>query len=110
MRYSSTAASDYDSMNVRRSDRQYSPFIFNFQGQKIVPTESVYAVFEAKQTINATLVKYAQEKVATVRSQHRTSLPIPSANDTAPAEKPAHILGGILHSRVTGARRSASRF
>src|SRR5213078_4537570 len=25
-------------------DRQYSPFIFNFQGQVIVPAESVYAV------------------------------------------------------------------
>ena len=30
-------------------DRQYSPFIFDFEGQKIVAAESVYAVFEAKQ-------------------------------------------------------------
>ena len=32
-------------------DRQYSPFIFKFQGQTVVPAESVYAVFEAKQAI-----------------------------------------------------------
>ncbi len=32
-------------------DRQYSPFIFHFEGQIIVPVESVYAVFEAKQTV-----------------------------------------------------------
>ena len=34
-------------------DRQYSPFIFNYEGQTIIPAESVYAVFEAKQTVNA---------------------------------------------------------
>ena len=31
-------------------DRQYSPFIFKYQGQTIIPAESAYAVFEAKQT------------------------------------------------------------
>ena len=56
-------------------DRQYSPFIFNFQNQTIVPAESVYAAFEAKQTINADQVAYAQRKVASVRRLHRTSLP-----------------------------------
>ena len=29
-------------------DRQYSPFIFSYEGQTIIPAESVYAVFEAK--------------------------------------------------------------
>ncbi len=27
-------------------DRQYSPFIFNFEGEKVILAESVYAVFE----------------------------------------------------------------
>src|SRR5580692_2477082 len=40
-------------------DRQYSPFIFTLEDQTIVPAESVYAVFEAKQTVDAELVKYA---------------------------------------------------
>src|SRR5664279_2966819 len=57
-------------------DRQYWPFIFTFQGQKIIPAESVYAVFEAKQTLNAELVGYAREKCASVRMLRRTSLPI----------------------------------
>jgi hypothetical protein len=47
------------------------------QSQTIVPAEGVYAAFEAKQTINANLVGYAQSKVASVRRLHRTSLPIP---------------------------------
>src|SRR5437763_1134303 len=34
-------------------DRQYTPFIFDFHGQRVVPAESVYAVFEAKQTAKA---------------------------------------------------------
>lgn len=77
-------------------DRQYSPFIFQYEGQTIVPAESVYAVFEAKQTINAALVAYAQSKVTSVRRLHRTSLPIPYAKGTYPAKPPIPILGGIL--------------
>src|SRR5258706_11590956 len=45
-----------EQMDVVILDRQYSPFIFNFHGQKVVPAESVYAVFETKQTINADMV------------------------------------------------------
>lgn len=77
-------------------DRQYSPFIFSYEGQSIIPAESVYAVFEAKQTINAPLVTYAQGKVASVRRLHRTSLPIPHAGGTYPAKPPGPILGGVL--------------
>ena len=77
-------------------DRQYSPFIFRYQGQTIIPAESVYAVFEAKQTANAALVAYAQEKVASVRQLHRTSLPIPYAQGTYPPKPLIPILGGLL--------------
>lgn len=77
-------------------DRQYSPFIFHYQGQTIIPAESVYAVFEAKQAINASQVSYAREKVGSVRRLHRTSLPIPHAGGTYPAKPLIPILGGIL--------------
>lgn len=77
-------------------DRQYSPFIFTYENEIIVPAESVYAVFEAKQTANASLVAYAQEKAASVRRLHRTSLPIPYAKGVYPAKPPTPILGGIL--------------
>jgi hypothetical protein len=85
-----------DQIDVVIFDRQYSPFIFDFQGKKIVPAESVYAAFEAKQTIDAGLVEYAQKKIASVRALHRTSLPIPHAGGTYPAKPPIHVLGGIL--------------
>ena len=77
-------------------DRQYSPLIFRFEGQEIIPAESVYAVFEAKQTINAPLLDYAQKKVASVRRLHRTSLPIPHAGGTYAPKTLPPILGGIL--------------
>lgn len=83
-------------MDVVVFDRQYSPFIFKYEGETIVPAESVYAVFEAKQTANATLVDYAQKKVASVRQLHRTSLPIPHAGGTYPAKPLIPILGGLL--------------
>ena len=51
-----------DQIDVVIFDRQYSPFIFNFQGQTIIPAESVYGVFEAKQTINADQLPMRSEK------------------------------------------------
>lgn len=77
-------------------DRQYSPFIFTYENATIIPAESVYAVFEAKQTANAALVAYAQEKVASVRRLHRTSLPIPYAKGVYPPKPLIPILGGLL--------------
>lgn len=85
-----------DQIDVVVFDRQYSPFIFSYEGQTIIPAESVYAVFEAKQTINADLVRYARGKVASVRKLRRTSLPIPHAGGTYPAKPLIPILGGIL--------------
>jgi hypothetical protein len=83
-------------MDVVVFDRQYSPLIFTYEGQTILPAESVYAVFEAKQSINAEHVGYAREKVASVRRLVRTSLPIPYVEGTYRAKALTPILGGIL--------------
>lgn len=85
-----------DQIDVVVFDRQYSPFIFQFEGQTVIPAESVYAVFEAKQSINAEQVAYAKKKVASVRRLHRTSLPIPHAGGTYPPKPLAPIIGGLL--------------
>lgn len=85
-----------DQIDVLIFDRQYSPFIFHYEGQMIVPAESVYGVFEAKQSINASEVTYAREKVASVRRLHRASLPIPHAGGTYPPKDLPYVLGGLL--------------
>lgn len=77
-------------------DRQYSPFIFKYKDQFVIPAESVYAVFEAKQSVTADMIGYAQEKVNSVRQLHRTSLPIPHAGGTYAPKEPIKIIGGIL--------------
>jgi hypothetical protein len=77
-------------------DRQYSPLIFVQGNEMILPAECVYAVFEAKQAIDAERVRYAMDKVASVRKLRRTSLPIPYAAGTHPPKEPGHILGGLL--------------
>lgn len=85
-----------DQIDVVVFDRQYSPFVFNYEGQTVIPAESVYAVFEAKQTLNLSMVKYAQEKVRSVRNLHRTSLPIPHAGGIYPPKPLIPIMGGLL--------------
>src|SRR5690349_3432850 len=102
-RYSSAKAFVVDSdghfseqIDVVIFDRQYSPFIFTFQGQMVVPVESVYAVFEAKQTISLGNITYAQAKAASVRALKQTSLPIPHAGGVYPPKAPIKILAGCL--------------
>jgi len=85
-----------DQIDVVIFDRQYSPFIFKFEGQVIVPAESVYAVFEAKQVIDAGQVRYAQDKALSVRKLNRTSLPIPHAGGIFPPKPLPYILAGLL--------------
>jgi hypothetical protein len=77
-------------------DRQYSPLVFRFKGTDVVPAESVYAVFEAKQHTTAEYVRYAMEKAATVRALHRTSLAVQTIDGRRDPKPLHHILAGIL--------------
>jgi hypothetical protein len=77
-------------------DRQYSPFVFTFKGTDVVPAESVYAVFEAKQELTAEHVQYAKVKVASVRKLTRTSLSTQTITGLSPKKALHHILGGTL--------------
>jgi len=85
-----------DQIDVVIHDRQYSPFVLNLDSALYVPAESVYAVLEVKQTMNADYVAYAADKADSVRQLHRTSLPIKHAGGEYPAKPPHHILGGLV--------------
>ena len=61
-----------DQIDVVLFDRQYSPFIFQYEGQTIVSAESVYAVFEAKQAINAGQIDYVRLWENICMSEKRT--------------------------------------
>ena len=77
-------------------DRQYTPFIVDYYSSRIVPAESVYAVFEVKQQFSKAEIDYAGEKIASVRRLHRTSIPIPHAGGEYAAKPPIKIIGGLL--------------
>lgn len=77
-------------------DRQYTPELYNVDGQKIIPAEGVYAVFEVKQVLDRHNVAYACKKVASVRRLKRTSAPIVHAGGEHEPRHITPILGGIL--------------
>lgn len=85
-----------EQIDVIIHDRQYTPLVFTFKDKHVVPAESVYAVFEAKQEMNAKHIKYAQKKISSVRNLHRTSLPIPTIDGTKKAKVLMPVMGGIL--------------
>lgn len=90
-----------EQMDIVIYDRQYSPFLFNQNFVKYLPAESVYAVFEVKQELNSAVVKYASEKVSSVRRLRRTSAPIAHAAGVHEPKKPGQILGGVLALNTT---------
>lgn len=82
-------------------DNWFTPFIFNQNGFKYIPAESVYAVFEVKPDIGSSSdgkhnIAYAGEKIESVRQLKRTSTQMINSgrrNDPRPLTK---ILGGII--------------
>ena len=84
-----------EQIDVVVHDRQYSPFVLNRGSALYVPAESVYAVLEVKQNLNAEQIKYSASKIASVRKLHRTSLPIKHAGGEYAAKPPHYIVGGL---------------
>ena len=77
-------------------DELYTPPVFAMGAVKVIPAESVYAVFEAKQTANADNLRQAHEKAASVRKLHRTSAPVVHGGVVMPGREPQPILAGVL--------------
>lgn len=85
-----------DQIDIVLYDRQYTPELYNVDGQKIIPAEGVYAVFEVKPVLDRQNVEYAGKKVASVRGLKRTSAPIVHAGGEHEPRVIMPILGGIL--------------
>jgi len=83
-------------------DQQYSPNWFTTSdGDRFIPAESVYAVFEVKPEIDKEYVEYAGLKIESVRDLARVPAPIHHIGGRASAPDPNSkpILGGILALR-----------
>jgi len=77
-------------------DKQYTPYLLNRDGVLYVPAESVYAVIEVKQKLTKGYIKYAGQKVASVRKLKRTSKEIKHAGGKFKAKELHRIIGGIV--------------
>lgn len=88
-----------DQIDVVIHDRHFSPLLFEVGGACFIPAESVYAAFEVKQEVDKGHLEYAADKIATVRSLHRTTAPVPHAGGMYNPIKPRRIIGGLLTRR-----------
>jgi hypothetical protein len=77
-------------------DRHFCPLLFEQNDKLLIPAESVFGVFEVKQTLDRAHVLYAAEKISTVRSLRRTSAAIVDRGVLRDPREPFHILGGLL--------------
>lgn len=85
-----------DQIDVIIYDTQYSYLVLRHNDTKIIPSESVYAVFEVKPNLNKENMEYASEKVKSVRKLHRSSAPIIHAGGEHPPKVLHEIVGGLL--------------
>jgi hypothetical protein len=85
--------------DVVNHDRHFSPLLFEVGRACYIPAESVYAAFEVKQGIDKDHLEYAAGKIATVRSLHGTTAPVPHAGGMYDPIAPRRIIGGILARR-----------
>ena len=90
-----------DFIDVIIHDRQYTPCIFNRDGNLYIPAESVYAVLEAKQELDKGNVEYAGKKAESVRKLRRTSAHIRHAGGEYGPKAPGPILAGVVSYQST---------
>lgn len=78
-------------------DRYYSPLILRKDSVLYIPSESVYAVLEIRQSLSKGNVEYAGSKAESVRELKRTSAPVRQIDGSLRRkEKLPPILAGIL--------------
>lgn len=77
-------------------DRHFCPLLFEQDGQRYIPAESVFAVFEIKPALDKAVVEYAKRKAQSVRRLYRTSRPFVDGGVVRAPRQPYPIIGGVL--------------
>ncbi len=85
-----------DQIDLIIYDRHFSPLIFHQDDAPYVPAESVFGVFEVKQTLNKSHIEYAGKKAASVRVLERTSAPFPGVERSFDPRNLSPIIAGLL--------------
>lgn len=96
-----------DQIDLVIYDQQYTPFVFTQNGVHYIPAEGIYAVFEIKPDLKGTAkdngksvsyIEYAGRKIESVRKLKRTSTTIIDRGERKHARPLTKIIGGILTS------------
>jgi hypothetical protein len=77
-------------------DRHFCPLLFEQDGQRYIPAESVFAVFEIRPALDKAVIEYAKGKAESVRRLYRTSRPFVDGGVVRPARPPYPIIAGVL--------------
>jgi hypothetical protein len=85
-----------DQIDVVVYDRHFCPLFFERGGERLIPAESVFAVFEVRQELDRENILYAAEKVASVRKLHRTDGRIVDRGQVRDPRGAFEIIGGLL--------------
>ena len=81
-------------------DNVFTPTFWGDGGHFHIPAEAVHAVFEIKPSVNKRYVQAASDKVNSVRTLYRTSIPYRGSGQEFPPKDLFHIIGGLLASRI----------
>jgi hypothetical protein len=88
-----------DEIDLVVYDRHFCPLLFKSGGRSFIAAESVYAVFEVKQSLSRQNVIYAMKKAASVRGLERTSGLITDFRGKQARKQLFPILAGIVATR-----------
>lgn len=89
-----------DQIDVIIFDNLYSPKFYTNGNDVIIPAESVYAIFEVKQTLNRANIIYAASKLKSVRSLRRYSAPVRTIDGADRSQPAGTIFGGLLARKM----------
>lgn len=92
-----------DAIDVVIFDPQYTPALYGHDSVQYLPREAVYAVFEAKPTVNKQHLAYAGDKAQSVQKLYCSSAPIINIGKESPARKPFPVLTGLLAKNASWA-------
>lgn len=77
-------------------DRHFCPLLFEQDGHRYIPAESVFAVFEVKPELDKGVIEYAQQKASSVRRLYRTNRPLVDRGVARPPREAFRIVAGVL--------------
>ena len=85
-----------DQIDIVIFDATFTSPLYGHSNKKYLPRESVYAIFEAKPTVNKKYLNYAGCKARSVNNLHCTSAPIVNAGQSFPAREIFRPLTGLI--------------